>query len=172
MPPATRLRPSTRSKFPMMLPESDALTTLMCPARKAKNAMIISVALPMVALRIPPMDGPQYAASTLVDSPSTLANGAMARAEAMKITSGGACRRSSAMAAGTNSRSRFSQRCPVLSGNLLHSVDCGEGFGIRQIVKDGDWAYRSGAGRARAPAVHWGSESFIRMRQHGGKQAL
>src|SRR4029077_8826559 len=78
-----------------------------------------------------------------------------------KITSGGACRRSSAMAAGTKSRSRFSQRWPVLSGNLLHSVEGGEGFGIRQIVKDGDRAYRSGAGRARARLRSTGEASNL-----------
>jgi hypothetical protein len=40
------------------------------------------------------------------------------------------------MAAGTNSRSRLSHGCPVLSGNLLHSVEDVAEFGIRQIVKE------------------------------------
>src|SRR5579859_5746263 len=84
--------------------------------------MIISVALPMVALRMPPTAGPEYAARTPVDSPKTLASGAMARAEAIKISRGEACKRSSTMAAGTNRRSKFSHRCPVLRGNLLHSA--------------------------------------------------
>ncbi len=64
-----------------------------------------------------------------MDSPSTLASGAMGRAEAIKISRGEACKRSSAMAAGTNRRSRFSHRCPVLRGNLLHSEREGAGVG-------------------------------------------
>src|SRR5580765_3810704 len=128
----------------MMLPESEALTTLMCPARKAKNAMIISVAFPMVALRMPPTEGPEYAARTPVDSASTLAKGARAKAEAIKMTSGDACRRWRAMAAGRNNMRMLSQRCPVLSGNLLHREEIGEGFHIKAdckgCVKDGRWA--------------------------------
>src|SRR5256885_15605811 len=154
MPPTTRLRPSTSRRFPMMLPESDALTTLMCPARRAKKAMIISVALPMVALRIPPTEGPQYAARVPVDSPSTLAKGAMAKAEAIKMINGDACRRSRAMAAGTKSRKRLSQRCPVLRGNLLQSV-VGEVFDIKADCKGWGPGLPQWSGtQARAPAVH------------------
>jgi hypothetical protein len=52
----------------------------------------------------------------------------MARADAIKISRGEACKRSSAMAAGTKRRSRFSHRCPVLSGNLLHNERTAELF--------------------------------------------
>jgi hypothetical protein len=71
---------------------------------------------------MPPTAGPQCEASAQVDSPRTLASGAMASADAIKIASGDACMRSSAMAAGRKSRSRFSQRWLVRRGNLLHRV--------------------------------------------------
>ena len=40
------------------------------------------------------------------------------------------------MAAGTKISSKFSQRYPVFSGNLLHNVRGGAELGIRRIVKD------------------------------------
>jgi hypothetical protein len=60
-----------------------------------------------------------------------------------------------------------------LSGNLLHSVEGGEGFGIWQIVKDGDRPYRNGVGRRQGRLRLTGEISnLIRMRQHGRNQAL
>ena len=52
-PPISALRPRTSSRLPMIEPVSDALTTSIRPACRAKNAMISSAMLPNVALRMP-----------------------------------------------------------------------------------------------------------------------
>ena len=57
----------------MIEPVSDALTTSIRPACRAKNAMISSAMLPNVALRIPPTCGPVSEPSRSVDSPTTQA---------------------------------------------------------------------------------------------------
>ena len=64
-PPNRTLAPITSSRFPMIDPVSDALTTSMRPACRAKNAMISSAMLPNVALRIPPTCGPVRATEPL-----------------------------------------------------------------------------------------------------------
>ena len=49
----------------MIEPVSDALTTSICPAVRAKKAMMSSAMLPKVALRMPPICGPGQRAQTL-----------------------------------------------------------------------------------------------------------
>ena len=51
----------------MMLPVSDALTTLSSPRKSANRAMISSAALPNVALSSPPSPGPSRSARFSVD---------------------------------------------------------------------------------------------------------
>ena len=72
-PPMSTLAPSTSSRLPMIEPVSEALTTSMRPACRAKKAMISSAMLPNVALRMPPTCGPVSDPSRSVDSPTTQA---------------------------------------------------------------------------------------------------
>ena len=72
-PPTRTLAPMTSSRLPMIEPVSDALTTSMRPACRAKNAMISSAMLPNVALRMPPTCGPVIAPSRSVERPTTQA---------------------------------------------------------------------------------------------------
>ena len=65
----------------MIEPVSDALTTSMSPACRAKNAMISSAMLPNVALRMPPTCGPVSAPSRSVESPTTQARPRIAAAD-------------------------------------------------------------------------------------------
>ncbi len=58
-PPSSKLAPSTKSTLPMMEPMIEALTTVVRPAERAKMVMMSSAALPKVALRMPPMRGPE-----------------------------------------------------------------------------------------------------------------
>ena len=70
----------------MIEPVSDALTTSISPACKAKKAMISSAMLPNVALRIPPTCGPVSEPRRSVESPTTHASPRIASADAMKRT--------------------------------------------------------------------------------------
>ena len=70
-PPTRMLAPRTSSRLPMIEPVSDALTTSMRPACRAKKAMISSAMLPNVALRMPPTRGPVSDPSRSVDRPTT-----------------------------------------------------------------------------------------------------
>ena len=76
----------------MIEPVSDALTTSIRPACRAKNAMISSAMLPKVALRIPPTCGPVIDPSRSVDSPTTQASPRMAAADTTNRTVSLACR--------------------------------------------------------------------------------
>ena len=58
-PPNSRLAPSTSSTLPMIEPMIEAFTTVVSPAERAKRARMSSAALPKVALRMPPMRGPE-----------------------------------------------------------------------------------------------------------------
>ena len=64
----------------MIEPVSDALTTSISPACRAKNAMISSAMLPNVALRMPPTCGPVSEPSRSVDRPTTQASPRIATA--------------------------------------------------------------------------------------------
>jgi len=83
-PPKSMANPKTSSKLPRMEPVREAKTSWICPARMAERVMISSAALPKVALRRPPMRGPVFSAKTSVASPSSLARGMMAKADAAK----------------------------------------------------------------------------------------
>ena len=76
----------TSSRLPMIEPVSDALTTSVRPACRAKNAMISSAMLPNVALRMPPTCGPVRAPRRSVDSPTTHASPRMPVAATMKMS--------------------------------------------------------------------------------------
>ena len=76
----------------MIEPVSDALTTSIRPACRAKNAMISSAMLPNVALRIPPTCGPVIEPSRSVDSPTTQASPRIAAADTMNRSDSSACR--------------------------------------------------------------------------------
>jgi len=71
MPPNSMLAPSTSSRLPMIDPVSDAFTTAIWPAVRAKNAMMSSATLPNVALRMPPTWGPANAPRRSVLAPTT-----------------------------------------------------------------------------------------------------
>ena len=64
-PPMRTLAPRTSSRLPMIEPVSEALTTSIRPAWRAKNAMMSSAMLPNVALRMPPTCGPGDRAEAL-----------------------------------------------------------------------------------------------------------
>ena len=76
----------------MIEPVSDALTTSIRPACRAKNAMISSAMLPNVALRMPPTCGPVIEPSRSVDRPTTQASPRIAAADTMNSTDWSACR--------------------------------------------------------------------------------
>ena len=65
----------------MIEPVSDALTTSISPAWRAKNAMISSAMLPNVALRMPPTCGPVSDPSRSVERPTTQASPRIAAAD-------------------------------------------------------------------------------------------
>jgi hypothetical protein len=65
-PPTRKASPSTTRTFPMIEPVIDALTTSSSPSRIKKIAMIISVTLPKVAFKSPPIWGPDRAARSSV----------------------------------------------------------------------------------------------------------
>ena len=69
----------------MIEPVSDALTTSIRPACRAKNAMMSSAMLPNVALRIPPTCGPVSAPSRSVERPTTQARPRIPAAATMKM---------------------------------------------------------------------------------------
>ena len=85
-PPSSTLAPSTSSRLPMIEPVSEAFTTSMRPACRAKNEMISSAMLPNVALRIPPTCGPVSDPSRSVDRPTTQARPRIAAAATTKMT--------------------------------------------------------------------------------------
>ena len=58
-PPKRRLAPSTSRTLPMIEPMIEAFTTVVRPAERAKMVIMSSAALPKVALRMPPMRGPE-----------------------------------------------------------------------------------------------------------------
>ena len=70
----------------MIEPVSDALTTSIRPACRAKNAMISSAMLPNVALRMPPTCGPVSDPRRSVDRPTTQASPRIAAAETTNST--------------------------------------------------------------------------------------
>ena len=76
----------------MIEPVSDALTTSIRPACRAKNAMISSAMLPNVALRMPPTCGPVSEPSRSVDRPTTQASPRIAAADTTNRTVWSACR--------------------------------------------------------------------------------
>ncbi len=84
-PPKSMAKPSTRRRFPRIEPVSEAKTSWIWPARMAERVIISSAAFPKVALRSPPMRGPDLSAKTSVASPSSFARGIMARAEVAKM---------------------------------------------------------------------------------------
>ena len=91
-PPASAAAPVTSSRFPMIDPVSDALTTSKSPAWSAKNAMMSSAMLPKVALRIPPTCGPVSDPSRSVDAPTTHASPRIEAADAANTSVSSACR--------------------------------------------------------------------------------
>ena len=70
----------------MIEPVSDALTTSIRPAWRAKNAMISSAMLPNVALRMPPTCGPVSDPRRSVDRPTTQASPRIAAADTTNRT--------------------------------------------------------------------------------------
>ena len=85
-PPAANDTPKTSSRFPMIEPTNDALTTSKLPASTSSTATISSVTLPNVALSRPPRRGPTRIASWSVARPIRPASGMMASPEVMKIS--------------------------------------------------------------------------------------
>ena len=106
----------------MILPTMEAFTTSCSPARRAKSAMISSVALPKVAFINPPSAGPTRSDSSSVASPINPANGTMASAAVKKISRSGRCNSSSAMLTGMNSNSQFNARSRIKRGKLKWPV--------------------------------------------------
>ena len=88
----------------MIEPVSDALTTSIRPAWRAKNAMISSAMLPNVALRIPPTCGPVIEPSRSVERPTTQARPRIAAADRMNRTSGRRAGRSPGRSRGGSAR--------------------------------------------------------------------
>jgi hypothetical protein len=99
--------------LPRIEPTSDAFTTSCSPSRRAKNAMMISGALPNVTFSRPPIPGPERAASSSVERPISAAVGITPRAEAEKIRAALAPAMSSAIAIGMNGTSKYGQPSPV-----------------------------------------------------------
>jgi hypothetical protein len=86
VPPIRMLNPKTKSKFPIMLPASDALTNSISPLLIAISAIINSAAFPKVALRRPPIWPPMVFANSSVASPILAAKGKIARIEVANNT--------------------------------------------------------------------------------------
>jgi hypothetical protein len=105
-PPTSMAAPITRRMFPRMDPMIEAFTTSWRPSANANRAMISSGALPNVTFSRPPIPGPDRDASSSVARPIRAAVGTMPRAAVKKITAAGACKSSSASAAGMKGTSR------------------------------------------------------------------
>ena len=113
-PPRNRARPSTSNILAIIEPVMEAFTTSILPERKAKKAMINSVALPNVALSRPPMVGPVFTARFSVASPIMAAMGIIERAAAVKITQSAGCTKNSRPAViGTNTSNHFNIIYPL-----------------------------------------------------------
>jgi hypothetical protein len=95
--------PSTSSELPMIEPAMEARTTSVRPAASAVKPMMISAALPKVALSSPPTLGPTRSVSASVAAPIRPASGTSPSAASRKTVSGGACAPSAISAAGTAS---------------------------------------------------------------------
>ena len=76
----------------MIEPVSDAFTTSIRPAWRAKNAMISSAMLPKVALRMPPTCGPVSEPRRSVERPTTQARPRIPAADTTNTIVGSACR--------------------------------------------------------------------------------
>ena len=116
-PPNRNDSPSTRSRFPMIEPVSDAFTISVLSSRIRKNAITSSVTLPNVALISPPTRGPVWSASCSVERPIRPASGRIAPAEVTKISRSLPPAISSTMETGTRTSSQSSE---------------GRSFGIRE----------------------------------------
>ena len=92
----------------MIDPVSDDLTIPIKPRRSANRLMMISGALPNVALSKPPRVGPRYSASDSVASPISPASGMIARAETLNSKIGSTAIQSRTIATGTKTSSHLS----------------------------------------------------------------
>src|SRR5262245_1229324 len=161
----------------------DARTMSKNPARSATSAMIISGALPKVALSSPPIASPVRVDSCSVDSTIRCAIGTMARPAEKNRTGSGTCAYSSASDTGMNANSQLidglneTGRSRVAAGTLFMEVahnrkeerggpsahqDAGQGFhpaGQPPVVRQQDVAVAGG--RIRDGAEVEGGLHFI-----------
>ena len=91
----------------MIEPVSDDFTMLTRPAWRANDEMMISGALPSVALSRPPTVGPRKRARASVASPINPASGTIASADARNTRIGLAPNRSRPIPIGTKTSSQF-----------------------------------------------------------------